>query len=82
MAGGDFGHDAAVAGVDGSLRGDDVRTKAPAVFDYAGGGLVARRFDAEDEHGVIVAVSGLSLRSQASGFRRSAECRVQSAETE
>ena len=45
-AGGEFGNDAAVFGVDG-LRGDDVRQQRPVAYD-GGGGVVARGFYAED----------------------------------
>jgi hypothetical protein len=41
LARGDLGHDAAVAGVDGDLRGDDVRQHTLTVFDDGGGGLIA-----------------------------------------
>ncbi len=51
LAGGEFGDDAAVVGVDGDLRGDDVREDFAAGADDGGGGLVAGAFDAEDEAG-------------------------------
>jgi hypothetical protein len=55
VARGDLRHDAAVAGVDGGLRGDNVGQQAAAVGDDADGGLIAGGLDAEGEHGGIVA---------------------------
>ena len=46
---GEFGDDAAVVGVDGDLRGDDVGERRRAALDDGGGGLVAGGFDAEDQ---------------------------------
>ena len=47
---GDLGHDSAVPRMQIGLRGDDVREHAPVGGDERGGGLVARRFEAEN-HG-------------------------------
>ena len=49
LAAGQLGHDAAVAGVGGDLRGDDGGKRARAALDDGRGGLVAGGFDAEDE---------------------------------
>ena len=49
LAGGEFGDDAAVRGVDGDLRGDDVGELAAAALDDGGGGLVAGALDAKYE---------------------------------
>ena len=51
LAGGELGDDAAVVGVDGDLRGDDVGEGFAAGADDGGGGLVAGAFDAEDQAG-------------------------------
>ena len=51
LAGGELGDDAAVGGVDGDLRGDDVRELAGAALDDGGGGLVAGALDTQDEAG-------------------------------
>ncbi len=49
LAGGELGDDAAVGGVDGDLRGDDVRELAAAALDHGGGGLVAGALDTQNE---------------------------------
>ena len=49
LAGGELGDDAAVGGVDGDLRGDDVGELACAALDDGGGGLVAGALDAQDQ---------------------------------
>ncbi len=51
LAGGEFGDDTAVVGVEGHLGGDDVGERVAAGADDGGGGLVAGGFDAEDETG-------------------------------
>ena len=51
LAGGEFGDDAAVVGVERHLRGDDVGEGGGAGADDGGGGLVAGAFDAEDQAG-------------------------------
>src|ERR687895_656785 len=48
MAGGDLGHDAAVAGVQQALRGDHVRADRAVAIDHGGAGVVAARLDGED----------------------------------
>ena len=57
-AGGDFGDDAAERGMLVDLRQHDVGQNAAALavrgeFDHGGGGFVAGRFDAEDDHGFV-----------------------------
>ena len=47
---GELGDDAAVAGVQVDLAGDDRRADGPAVVDDRGRGLVAGRLDAQDPH--------------------------------
>ena len=49
LAGGELGDDAAVGGVDGDLRGDDVRELACAALNDGGGGLVAGTLDTQYE---------------------------------
>jgi hypothetical protein len=48
FAGGKFGDDAAVVGVERHLRGNDVGEGFAACADDSGGGLVAGAFDSED----------------------------------
>jgi len=48
FAGGEFGDDAAVSGVEFELAGDDVREDARTVFEDGGGGFVAGAFDCEE----------------------------------
>ncbi len=47
---GELGHDAAVGGVDIVLGGDDAREHLAPAVEHGGGGLVARRLDAEHDH--------------------------------
>jgi len=48
----DLGHHPAVLRVQMLLRRDDARQGSRAVGDDGGGGLVARRLDAENAHGI------------------------------
>ena len=43
-------HDAAVGSVHGGLARDDVGDDRPVLAHHGGGGLVARRLDAQDQH--------------------------------
>ena len=45
----DLGHDPAGRGMERDLRGDHVGEDPPAIVDERDAGLVARRFDGEDE---------------------------------
>src|ERR1019366_4030925 len=49
FAAGQFGGDPAKARVGGDLRGHNRRKSPRAALDDSGGGLVARKFDAEDQ---------------------------------
>jgi poly(A) polymerase len=54
FAGGEFGDDSAVVGVEGHLGCDYVGERGASGADHGGCGLVAGAFDAEDEAGVFV----------------------------
>ena len=49
LAGGEFGHHAAVFAMNVDLRGDDARKNAAAAGDHGSGRFVARGFDAENQ---------------------------------
>ena len=69
LAAGELGHDAAVAGVGGDLRGDDGRKRARSALDNCRGRFVAGGFDAEDEAGAGHESSLVVLRSQGAARR-------------
>lgn len=52
--GGDFGNDATVSGENVNLRNDDVAQNLSMVANDGGGGFVARTFDGENIHGIII----------------------------
>jgi len=64
LAGGEFGDDSAIGGVDGDLRSDDARECFGSAAHDGGGGFVAGAFDAEDEAG------GLSFGDHPSMVKR------------
>jgi hypothetical protein len=69
-AGGDLGHDAAIRRMAFDLGADDVGADGARIVDDRRGGLVAARFDAEDDHAPPVPLSSVSpagLRGRA-GF--------------
>jgi len=49
LAGGEFGDDSAVGGVESDLGGDDVREDLSSVANDGRSGLIATAFDAEDQ---------------------------------
>ncbi len=63
---GELGHDAAVGGVDIVLGGDDAREHLAPAVEHGGGGLVARRLDAEHDHVVFVSSPALLMNAPSS----------------
>jgi hypothetical protein len=55
---GDLRHDAAEAGVQFGLRGDDVREDLAVARDHGGGRLVARRLETEDHRATSSRTAG------------------------
>ena len=51
LAGRNLRHDAAVAGMQGNLGGDDIGEHAAAVFNNGSSGFVAGAFDSQNQHG-------------------------------